>query len=152
MYLERYKTEEWSVIASIPISKEEKNQQNVWVCSGIRRLFLEEAAMRRAEGMHYRQPHHHNNRDLPKAKNIINCKYFQCQKVCITLQIYWRNNFSLIIKMSLLLKLITHFLPSSELMSLQELPFSARTTDNTINQRNLKFWADVTDKICFGCT
>ena len=26
-----------------------------------------------------------------------------------------------------------------------------RTSNEGINQRNLKFWADVADKICFGC-
>ena len=27
-----------------------------------------------------------------------------------------------------------------------------RTPNEGINQRNLKIWADVADKICFGCT
>ena len=27
-----------------------------------------------------------------------------------------------------------------------------RTTNGGMNQRNLKIWANVADKICFGCT
>jgi hypothetical protein len=38
------------------------------VCSGIRRRGSNEESSE--EGMHYRQPHHHNNRGIPKAKSF----------------------------------------------------------------------------------